>query len=247
MFYTPDTLFKRWGIPGMAQFGECEAPVHASFCRQWKPRRNYLFNSFYWVALPDDYTVAGFRDPFGGGRVFGAETRQQRDGVKNHPAGLELVGHALAFDSWPAAAKVHRPPKVHGSAAGASWPCGLEARGPTEVTLSQENGKSTPGAASEGSGPPTVTMPSSRRPEGFGARAGAGQADLRASYPGAPLRSVGEPDPAGFETDGGLSSDESQVSGATAIAFAGEHVAVRRPIADSFAILLPQTRLIRRA
>ena len=65
------------------------------------------------------------------------------------------------------------------------------------------------------------------------------QADLSASYSGARYDLSASRTRRVFETNGGLSSDVSQASAATAIAFADDHVAVGRPVADSFAIVVP--------
>ena len=110
-----------------------------------------------------------------------------------------------------------------------------------EITFTQDgwHGKSTLGVASEGStadGHYGVKADIQRGPTQANTE---DQADLSANYSGTRFDLSATRTRRFFSSTRDLSSDVSTISGAGAIAFAGEHVAVGRPIGDSFAIVVP--------
>ena len=237
MFYTPDTLFKNWGLPGMAQLaGQYKSSGFTPlFAANGSLGELFSLNGFYSVALPDDYTVA-----ISGALSAGAEYSAPKLG-----AGVTLSKSiqpdwngsvTLAYDSAPTVSQSSTPGgwSLIGRVA---WKPGRD----SEVIFTQDgwNGKSTLGVASEGSAADGHYAVKADIQRDLTQAPAQDQTDLSASYSGARFDLSASRTRRVFESNGGLSSDVSQVSGATAIAFADEHVAVGRPIADSFAILVP--------
>ena len=153
LFYTPDTLFKTWGLPGMAQLaGQYKSSGFTPlFAANGSLGELFSLNGFYSVALPDDYTVA-----VSGALSAGAESSGPKPG-----GGVTLSKSiqpdwtwslTLSYDGAPAVSQSPSPGQSSSSGGWSvlgrvAWKPGRD----TEVTLTQENGKSTLGAASEGS------------------------------------------------------------------------------------------------
>jgi outer membrane usher protein len=243
LFYTPDTLFKNWGLPGMAQLaGQYKSGGFTPlFAANGSLGELFSLNGFYSVALPDEYTVA-----VSGALSAGAEYSAPKPG-----AGVTLSKSIQPDWTWSVTLSYDGSPTVSQSASPGQSPSsggwsvlGRVAWKPgrdTEVTLTQEGwtGKSTLGVASEGSAADGHYAVKADMVRDLTQGPAQEQADLSASYSGARFDLAASRTRRVFEANGGLSSDVSQLSGATAIAFADEHVAVGRPVADSFAILTP--------
>ena len=238
MFYTPDTLFKSWGFPAWSSREQYKSTGFTPlFAANGSLGELFSFNSFYSVALPDEYTVA-VSGTLSAGAEFGAETRWRRNAVKTiQPDWNGSV--ALAYDSASRLPESLVRPESRLSGWSVLGRIAWKPGGQWEVTLTQENGKSTLAAASEGSAADGHYAIKADIQRDLTQGPVQDQADLSASYSGPRFDLSASRTRRDFETNGGLSSDVSRVSGATAIAFADEHVAVGRPIADSFAILVP--------
>jgi outer membrane usher protein len=237
MFYTPDTLFKSWNLPGVAQVaGEYRSSGFTPlFAANGSLGEIFSINGFYSVTLPDDFTVA-----VSGNLSAGSDLARPKAG-----GGLTLSKTIQPNWNWSVTLSYDNSPPLSQSLSPGGWSVlGRIAWKPSddaEITFTQDgwHGKSTLGVASEGStadGHYAVKADIQRDPPQAKTE---DQADLSANYSGTRFDLSATRARRFFSSTRDLSSDVSTISGASAIAFAGEHVAVGRPISDSFAIVVP--------
>ena len=190
------------------------------------------------MTLPDDF----FRSRFQGNLSTGSDLARPKAG-----GGLTLSKTIQPNRNWSVTLSYDIfPNPLPGACRQATGAClAASAWKPShnaEITFTQDgwHGKSTLGVASEGStadGHYGVKADIQRGPTQANTE---DQADLQRELFRNPLRSLPRRELGGFSAQpADLSSDVSTISGAGAIAFAGEHVAVGRPIGDSFAIVVP--------
>ena len=158
LFYTPDTLFKNWGLPGMAQLaGQYKSSGFTPlFAANGSLGELFSLNGFYSVALPDDYTVA-----VSGTLSAGAEYSAPK------PGGGVTVSKSIQPD-WNGSVtlsydgRAQPSPRVPHQAAGACLAVSPGSPGTTRRSRSpRTDGTASPRLASPRKArPPTVTMPS---------------------------------------------------------------------------------------
>ena len=237
MFYTPDTLFKNWGLAGTAQVaGQYKSSGFTPlFAANGSLEELFSLNGFYSVALPEDFTVA----------VSGAVSTGADFSAPKLAGGVTLSKSIQPDWNSSVTLSYDSSPIVSQSSSSGGWSVlGRVTWKPerkSEVSFTQDgwNGKSTLGVASEGAAADGHYAVKADIQRDLTQGTPENQADLSASYSGSRVDLSASRTRQFFESNSGLSSDVSMVSGATAIAFANDHVAVGRPVADSFAIVVP--------
>lgn len=232
--YTPEALFKTWGLPGIAQAAINYRSAFFSPILTGAPAGGEAFslNGVYSIALSDGYNLS-----LSGNGVLGSAGAQSQGG-----GGVSLTKAVEPELTWGLTASYDSAQTLTGMASGPSWSVAgrlsIKLGKHTELSVSEEGpqAKSQIGIATESQtaeGRYTLKAQFENdpgAPDGF-----SNETDLSGTYSGTRF------DAALSHTQqllaGGGVSDVSVISGAAAIAFTGDHAAVGRPVTDSFAIV----------
>jgi outer membrane usher protein len=240
--FTPEAIMKSWDMPGLAQFaGEFRS---AGFTRMFASNGSggeaFYVNGFYSLALPDDYTVA-----LSGGFSF-AESGA-KPGV-----GLSISKTVQPDMNWLLTANYDG--STNSSLSRTSGPLSLMGRLSIKLdegaglSFTQDgfNGKSIIAVASEGQagqGRYAIRADVEKDPHAVTGDAAEAQVDFGATYSDPRFDLSATRSRRFFSTGREVIGDVSTVSASGAIAFADDHVAVGRPVSDSFAIVIPHESL----
>ncbi len=233
--YTPETLLKAFEVPGMAQLAiNLRSAAFSPILAATTSAETYSVNGFYSVPLPDDYTLAlsanasaGEKPGFGGGVSL---TRNVKPDLN--------VGVSASYESES---------DVSGASEGPNWSIlahvsvKLDKDSEVSYSLDKATGRAQAEVATQGRTPDgsySVKAQLENDPNTVSGTPPEQQTTLNASYSGERF-DMGASYSRQVLQSGGTLGSVSTISGAGAIAFAGNHFAVGHPVTDSFAIVTP--------
>ncbi|MGO8780726.1 MAG: fimbria/pilus outer membrane usher protein [Rhodomicrobium sp.] len=232
--YSPEALFKQWDVPGIAQAAINYRSAYFSpiLAAASSSGNTFSLNGFYSIAVADGYNLA-----LSANGTLGSGGALSRGG-----GGISLTKTVQPNLTWALTASYDSSEAVSGEPAGPSWDVvarlSLKLGKRTELSVSDEGpqAKSVIGLSSEGQAEDGRYQVKGQLENDPGAPNGVfSETDLSGSYSGTRF------DASFSHTQqllaGGAVSNVSVISGAAAIAFAGNQIAVGRPVTDSFAIV----------
>ena len=239
LFYTPDTLFKTWNLPGVIQLSSDyrSAGFTPLYAANGSLGESFSLNGFYSIALPDDFTVALSGNvatgsalssaKLGGGLTVSKTIEPDIDGSLSLSYNSAPVGSENASaERWSILGRVTWKPSKG-----------------NEVSFTQDSlsRKSVVGLASEGqaSDGHYAVKADIERDLATSSGGNQDQVDFSANYSGSRFDVSASRSRQFFGSNYGIVSDVSTVSAGGAVAFADDHIAVGRPVTDSFAIVVP--------
>lgn len=241
--YTPEALLKAWDIPGAIQVAADyrSAAFTPLFATSGTNGEAISVNGFYSLALPDDYSVS-----FSGNLAAGSAFSSTKLG-----GGLSISKSVQPDLSWTLAWSYDSAPAIPGSASGPWSVLGrinVKLAKDTELAFTQDgfNGTSVVGLSTTGQagdGHYAIKADIEKDPHAVTKGDSEDQADFSASYSGTRFDVSASRSRRFFASSRGVISDVSVLSGAGAVAFADDHIAVGRTVTDSFAIVTPHKSL----
>ncbi|MGC1585911.1 MAG: hypothetical protein WA791_09430, partial [Rhodomicrobium sp.] len=232
--YTPETLFKKLELPGIAQVAVNYRSAFFSpiLSGAFGGGETFSLNGVYSIALFDGYNLS-----LSGNGVLGSAGAQSRGG-----GGISLTKAVEPDLTWGLTASYDSAQTLAGPVSGPSWSAAgrlsLRLGKHTELSVSDEGpqAKSQIGIATESQTAEGRYALKAQLENDPGAPNGfSNETDLSGTYSG-PRFDAALSHTQQLLAGGGI-SDVSVISGAAAIAFADGHVAAGRPVTDSFAIV----------
>ena len=236
--YTPEMLLKAAGLPGMAQLAvNVRSAAFSPILALAAPEGTYSLNGFYSLPLPDDYNLALSANGAAGGKPA-------------YGGGLSLTKNVQPDLSLGIAASYQSQPSVPGISDAPDWTA------VAHVSVKLDNDSEVSYSLDKASGKTQAELSTHGRTDdgSYGVRAqlesdpgGSGTppeelAELNAGYSGQRF-DLGASYTRQVQRGGGTLANVSTISGAGAIAFAGDHVALGHPVTDSFAIVTPHSSI----
>ena len=237
--YTPETLFKSSEIPGLAQIAlNYRSAAFSPILATPAAAGVYSVNGFYSVPLPDAGTLA----------LSASASVGEKPGFG---AGFSFTRNVSPDFSWSISTSWDSVPETSGASGGPSWSAvarfalKLDKDTGVSYSLDKASGKAQAEVATQertAEGSYSVKAQMENDPGATPGAAPDAQTNLTASYSG-PRFDLGASLARQTVQGGPALSNVSVISGAAAIAFADDRIAVGRPVSDSFAIVAPHASL----
>jgi outer membrane usher protein len=237
--YTPETLLKTFELPGMAQFAiNLRSAAFSPILAAPANSGTYSVNGCYSLPLRNDYTLAlsgnasiGEKPGYGGGASL----------TKSIQPDLSL-GVSASYESE---AETESAPGTANWTVLARVSVKLDNESEVSYSLDKTTGRAQAEVARQGrtaDGSYSLRAQFENDPNIVSGKPPEEQTTLNASYSGERF-DVGASYSRQVLKGGGTLGSVSTISGAGAIAFAGDHFAVGHPVTDSFAVVTPHSSI----